>query len=292
MVRRQVLACLSAASFPAACRGRRRIRVASKNFTEQIILGEVVAQHLENRLHTDIDRKLDLGGTLLVHQAITSGAVDVYPEYTGTALAAVLHLAPVPGESDVFTRVQENYQRRFQLEWLPPLGFNNSFAMVIRADQARRGRLATLSDAARHAGGWKLGVGYEFLDRPDGLPALERTYGLRLDGPPKTMDLGLLYRALEQGEVTMVAGNTTDGLLSVLDVTVLLDDRHAFPPYQAALVAREQALSSNTKLRDALAELSGKFTERTMRSLNYAVDGKHQAAAEVARSFRHAAGLA
>lgn len=291
MDRRQIVAWLSAAPFLASCRGHGRLRVASKNFTEQVILGEIVAQHLESRLRREIDRKLDLGGTLLAHQAITSGAVDVYPEYTGTALTAVLHLAPIAGESAVFALVREQYRTRFQLEWLPPLGFNNSFAMVIRANHARRGRLATLSDAARYRG-WKLGVGYEFLDRPDGLPALQRAYGLRLDGAPKTMDLGLLYRALEQGEVTMAAGNTTDGLLSVLDVTVLRDDRHAFPPYQAALVAREEAMSSNAKLRDALVELSGKFPERTMQSLNYAVDGKHEAVASVARSFRHAAGLA
>lgn len=291
MVRRQVLAALSAASFLAACRGRGRIRAASKNFTEQVILGEIAAQHLESRLGEPVERKLDLGGTLLVHQAITSGAVDVYPEYTGTAFTAVLGLAPMAGEGAVFERVREEYRRRFRLEWLPPLGFNNSFAMVIRAGRARRSRLETLSDAARVPGGWRLGVGYEFLDRPDGLPALQRVYGLRLDGPPKTMDLGLLYRALEQGEVTMVAGNTTDGLLSVLDVTVLRDDRHAFPPYQAALVVREEAISSNAGLRDALVELSGKLSERIMQSLNYAVDGKHEAVASVARSFRRAAGL-
>ncbi len=292
MDRRQVVACLSAAPFLAACRARSLVRVASKNFTEQVILGEVVAQHVESRLRREVDRKLDLGGTLLVHQAITSGAVDVYPEYSGTALTAVLHLPPGADESAVFDRVRKEYRKRFRLEWLPPLGFNNSFAMVIRADRARRDGLATLSDAARYRDGWKLGVGYEFLDRPDGLPALQHSYGLRLDGPPKTMDLGLLYRALQQGEVTMVAGNTTDGLLSVLDLAVLRDDNHAFPPYQASLVVRAGAMVPHPNLREALVELSGKFTERTMQSLNYAVDGKHEPVASVARSFRQAAGLA
>ncbi len=292
MDRRQAVARLIAAPILVACRGHGRIRVGSKNFTEQSILGEIVAQHLENRLRQAVDRKLDLGGTLLAHQAITSGAIDVYPEYTGTALTAILHLAPIADEAAVLGRVREEYQRRFRLVWLPPLGFNNSFAMVIRGDLARPGRLATLSDAALYPRGWKLGVGYEFLDRPDGLAALQRTYGLKLEGPSRTMDLGLLYRALEQGEVTMVAGNTTDGLLSVLDVTVLRDDKHAFPPYQAALVAREEALSSNGKLRDALMELSGKLPERTMQSLNYDVDGKYEAVASVARGFLQAADLA
>ena len=292
MDRRQIIAGLIAAPILNACRGSSRIRVASKNFTEQVILGEIVAQHLENRLRQGVDRKLDLGGTLLAHQAITSGAIDVYPEYTGTALTAILHLPPIADEAAVFGRVRDEYQKRFRLVWLPPLGFSDSFAMVIRGQQARRDRLATLSDAARSSGAWKLGVGYEFLDRPDGLRALQQTYGLKVDGTPRTMDLGLLYRALEQGEVSMVAGNTTDGLLSVLDVTILQDDRHAFPPYQAALVAREQALSANARLRVALEELSGKLPERTMQSLNYAVDGKHEAAAGVARSFLRAAGLA
>jgi glycine betaine/choline ABC-type transport system substrate-binding protein len=292
MDRRQIVACLIAGPTLTACRRRGQIRPGSKNFTEQVILGEIVAQHLEHRLRTEVNRKLNLGGTLLAHQAITTGAIDVYPEYTGTALTAVLQLAPVADAGAAFAQVRQEYRRRFRLAWLPPLGFDNSFAMVIRADQARRDGLATLSDAARYPRGWKLGIGYEFLDRPDGLPALKRTYGLKLDGPPTTMDLGLLYRALEQGNVTMVAGSATDGLLSVLDVTVLRDDSRAFPPYQAALVVREEALSSNPKLRDALMELSGKLTERTMQSLNYAVDGKHEAAAEVARSFRLAAGLA
>jgi glycine betaine/choline ABC-type transport system substrate-binding protein len=246
-----------------------------------VILGEIAALFLERRKGPLVDRKLDIGGTLLAHQAITSGSIDVYPEYTGTALTAVLGLPPSQSPDEVFERVKSEYEQRFQLTWLPPLGFDNSFAMVIRGEFARRHKMATLSDAAAFRAGWKLGVGYEFLDRPDGLNALKRTYGLRLAGAPVTMDLGLVYRALEQGQVTMVAGSATDGLLSVLDVVVLRDDRHAFPPYQGALVVRPE----RAEMRDILSGLSGKLSEQTMRTLNHAVDGKHQRPRDVAASF-------
>jgi osmoprotectant transport system substrate-binding protein len=289
--RRQIVAGLTAPVL-SACGARTGVRVASKNFTEQLILGEIVAQHLEKRLGRAIDRKLNLGGTLLVHQAIVSGSVDVYPEYTGTALTAILKLPPAGSEEAIFARVRQEYSRRFGLEWLPPLGFDDSFAMVILGSRARGGGIRNLSDAAKQPRPWKLGVGYEFLDRPDGLAALRSRYGLKIDGQPRTMDLGLLYRALLQGEVTMAAGNTTDGLLSVLDVKALSDDQHAFPPYQAALVARRQFLQSGPRARNALTELSGKFQETAMRALNYAVDGKHEPVAAVARSFLGAAGLA
>jgi glycine betaine/choline ABC-type transport system substrate-binding protein len=285
MDRRQVVAGLTSAAVLWCCGRQRRLRVGSKNFTEQVVLGEIVSQHVEARLGLAVDRKLDLGGTLLAHQALTSGAIDLYPEYTGTALTAVLRLPPLTEPEAVFERVRDEYKKRFELVWLEPLGFDDSFAMVIRSELARREGLATLSDAAAYKQGWRLGVGYEFLDRPDGLEALRKTYGLRLEGAPKTMDLGLLYRALEQGEVTMVAGNTTDGLLSVLDVTVLRDDRRAFPPYQAALVVRPEPLTAYRALRGVLAELSGRFTERLMQSLNHAVDGEHRSIREVAASF-------
>jgi glycine betaine/choline ABC-type transport system substrate-binding protein len=284
MDRRQAIAGLSGALL-AACGRSAGPRVGSKNFTEQVILGEIAAQHLEARLGRHVDRKLDLGGTMVAHQAITSGSIDVYPEYTGTALTAVLKLPLMTGADAVFARVHEEYGKRFGLEWLPPLGFDDSFAMVIRSELARREGLATLSDAAKYSPGWNLGVGYEFLDRPDGLAALRKTYHLPIAGTPKTMDLGLLYRALEQGQVTMVAGNTTDGLLSVLDVTVLRDDLHAFPPYQAALIVRSEATSTDPKLREMLLQLSGKFTEKTMRSLNHSVDGEHQRVSDVAGGF-------
>ncbi len=265
--------------------------VGSKNFTEQLILGEITAQHLEHRLHSTVRRSLDLGGTMLAHEALTSGQIDVYPEYTGTALTAILKLPAMADASRTLESVRGEYARRFKLRWLDPFGFNDSFALAVRGTDARSHKVDTLTSAAMCCA-WKLGVGYEFLTRPDGLKSLTSAYpGLRIDSSPRTMDLDLLYRALQQNEVDMVAGNTTDGLLSVLDVVVLADDAHAFPPYEASLVAREAALEAHPGMEAALRELSGKVSDDTMRKLNYEIDGKHRAVADVAAEFLKNAGL-
>jgi osmoprotectant transport system substrate-binding protein len=288
MDRRQVVAGLIGL---VSCSRRSAVRVGSKNFTEQVILGEIAAQLLAARLRRDVDRKFDLGGTMLAHAALLNGSLDTYPEYTGTALTAILHLPPMADAAAVFERVSKEYRKRFDVTWLPPLGFNDSFAMVIPGELARRHGLKTLSAAAAHRPGWKLGVGYEFLQRPDGLAALRHAYNLPLAGLPITMDLGLLYRALQQGQVTMAAGNTTDGLLSVLDVVVLEDDKRAFPPYQAAFLARNRFLNAHPGVREALGGLSGKISEKIMRDLNFAVDGRHVPPREAASNFLREAQL-
>jgi len=274
------------ALFSIACSREQRVRVGSKNFSEQLVLGEIIAQHLENRLHGHVSRKFDLGGTLLTQQAMESGQLDVYPEYTGTALIAVLKAKPLKDPAEVLKAVRQGY-RQWHLEWLDPLGFENTFAMAVRNED---GGYKTLSAAAQ-ARAWKLGAGYEFAHREDGLPGLMKTYSLRLSGTPRTMDLGLLYQALSKKQVEMVAGNSTDGLLSVLPVTVLEDDRHYFPPYECALVVREEAERQFPALRPALNELSGKINSDTMRRLNYELDGKHRPAREIARNFLKSVGL-
>jgi glycine betaine/choline ABC-type transport system substrate-binding protein len=187
--------------------------------------------------------------------------------------------------SRVLSEVRESYKKRWSLEWLQPFGFNNSFAMVVSGEEARRGNLRTLSESAHYKTDWVLGVGYEFLQRPDGLTGLVKTYGLRIQGQVKTMDLGLLYRALEQHQVDMIAASATDGMLAVLDVMVLQDDRHYFPPYEAAPVVRADSLAAHPGMREALNELAGKLTDKTMQKLNYQVDGKHRPLVDVAREF-------
>ncbi|MDE3198804.1 MAG: ABC transporter substrate-binding protein [Acidobacteriota bacterium] len=278
MVRTIAFLCAAALT---ACSHEPRIRVGSKNFSEQLILGEIVAQHLEQRFGGRVSRKLDLGGTLLAHQALVSGEIDVYPEYTGTALTAVLKEHPSNDPARVLAEVREGY-RQWRLEWLDPLGFENTFAMAVRNEDAAG--IATLSDAAR-ARAWKLGAGFEFAHREDGLPGLLRTYGLKMPGAPRTMDLGLLYPALSKRQVDMVAGNSTDGLLSVLPVKVLADDRHYFPPYECALVVRREAEAQFPGLKAALSELSGKIGSAEMRRMNYELDGLHKSAREIAREF-------
>ncbi len=267
------------------CGGEPTIVVASKNFTEQVILGEIIAQHLEYRLKKPVDRRLNLGGTMLAHVALTNGDVDLYPEYTGTALMAILKL-PVSTESNaVLQSVRDEYRRRWGIQWMEPFGFNDTFAIIVRGEEARRDGITTISDAATRTQGWKFGMGYEFQQRPDGLDGLMKTYGLSLDGSIKTMDLGLLYRALEQGEVNMLAANSTDGLLAVLDVRVLEDDKQYFPPYEAAIVVRAEALRAYPGLEEALQDLSGTFTDEVMQGLNYEVDGKHRPVRDVAHEF-------
>jgi osmoprotectant transport system substrate-binding protein len=294
MDRTQIVACVIVGLLVGGmvgCTREQPITVGSKNFTEQVILGEIVAQHLEHRLGRRVDRKLNLGGTMLAHQALVRGEIDLYPEYTGTALTTILKLPPAHGQAAATALVRAEYQARFRVEWSDSLGFNNTFAMVIRGDDARKSKIATLSDAAQYSSGWNLGVGYEFQQRPDGLAGLLKTYTLLLHGSPKTMDLGLLYKALELREVTMVAGNATDGQLSVLDVVVLRDDKEYFPPYDCALAVRSESLETNPPLRQALTELAGLFTDLTMRKLNYQVDGAHRPVRDVAEQFLRDAGL-
>jgi len=269
------------------CSRAPRIRVGSKNFTEQLILGEIVAQHLEHTFPGRVSRRLDLGGTLLTQQAIQTGEIDVYPEYTGTALTAVLKMPPAKDPAKVLDEVRRGY-RQWRLEWLDPLGFENTFAMAVRTSDTAGAR--SLSEAA-HLRGWKLGAGYEFAHRPDGLPGLLSTYGLRMAGAPKTMDLGLLYRALAGGQVDMVAGNSTDGMLSILPLTVLRDDRNYFPPYECALVTRDQTERNFPGFRAALLRLSGRITSQNMRRMNYELDGEHRPAREIARNFLRSNGL-
>ena len=283
MDRTKIIACLSALLL-ASCGGPPRIVVGSKNFTEQVVLGEILAQQIERRLHVTVDRKLNLGGTLLAHEALVQGSIDLYPEYTGTALTAVLKRPPASDAAAVLATVRGAYEAQWKLAWLAPLGFNNTFAMIVRGDDARKKNLATLSDAA-HAGPWRLGVGYEFEQRPDGLPGLLKTYGLPSAGDPVTMDLGLLYSALDSGKVDMIAANSTDGPASVRDVKILADDRHYFPPYDCAVVVREESLLHYPGLRAALESLSGKLSEETMRRLNQQVDGERLPVAKVATQF-------
>jgi len=271
----------------AGCSHEARVRVGSKNFSEQLVLGEIVAQHLEHRLGGHVSRKLDLGGTLLAQQAVVSGEIDVFPEYTGTALTSVLKLPPDKDPARVLELVRRGY-RQWHLDWLAPLGFENTFAMAVRREDTAG--MKTLSQAAG-ARSWRLGAGYEFAKRPDGLPGLLKTYGLKMSGSPKTMDLGLLYQALSKKQVDMVAGNSTDGMLSVLPLTVLQDDKHYFPPYECALIVREEAERKFPGLKAALQELSGRIDSETMRRLNYELDGKHRPAREIARGFLASAGL-
>jgi osmoprotectant transport system substrate-binding protein len=268
----------------AGCSSTPRVVVGSKNFTEQVLLGEIIAQRLEQKAGIPVERKLNLGGTLLAHEALKQGSIDLYPEYTGTALTAVLKQPVDRDPAAVLNRVRDGY-RPLGLVWLRPLGFDNTFAMVVRTGTAQSEKLRTLSDASRRAQPWRLGVGYEFVQRPDGLDGLVHNYGLRLDGDPVTMDLGLLYPALLSGSIGMAAASATDGRLAEAGFTVLADDRRYFPPYECAIVVRQAALERFPGLRSALEELSGRISDGEMRRMNAAVDRDHRSVSDVAREF-------
>ena len=264
------------------------IRVGSKNFTEQIILGELLAQQIEAHTALHADRRFDLGGTFLCHQALLAGQLDLYPEYTGTALTAILKEPPVNDPAAVYRSVRDAYSTRFHLDVGPPLGFNNTFAIVVRGEDAQRLHLRSVSDMVPHASQWRAGFGYEFMERPDGYHGWAKTYGLAFAAEPRIMDLGLLYRALQEKQVDVVAGNSTDGLIAALGLVVLGDDRRYFPPYQAVTVVRAATFDRHPELRGALDALGGKISDDDMRQMNYALDGQHRDVTAIVRDFRAA----
>ena len=265
--------------------------IGAKNFTEQVVLGELLAQEIEARSSVEVERRFYLAGSYICNQALKAGRIDAYVEYTGTALTAILKQPVERDPQQVLATVRNLYQSKYQITVGPPLGFENTFAMVIRGEDAQRLHLTTLSEAAKYTPQWRLGVGYEFEQRPDGLPGLESAYGLMFAGDPRTMDLGLLYRALEAHQVDMIAANSTDGQIQTLGLTVLEDDKHYFPPYQAVPLVRDQALQQWPMIGDAMQSLAGKITAREMRAMNEAVDGEHRDPADVVRDFRRTKGL-
>jgi osmoprotectant transport system substrate-binding protein len=288
--------------FTAACHSSRqsKITIGSKFFTEQVILAELLAQHIEAKTGIPVIRKTNLGGSLLVHKALLAGELDLYVEYTGTALTAVLNESPNSynqgaAQNDysnaVYNRIKQRYSDRFHLEVTEPLGFENTFAMVIRGDDAKNLHLQKISDIATIAPKWRAGVGYEFLERPDGFRGWSNRYNLHFAESPKVMDLGLIYRALVDHQVDIVAGNSTDGLIDSLGLVALEDDRHYFPPYDAVPIVRQSTLTQFPQLRAALADLAGKLSAADIRRLNYDVDAQHQDAAAVVRQFRQSKGL-
>jgi osmoprotectant transport system substrate-binding protein len=260
--------------------------IGAKNFTEQVILGELLAQEIEAKSYLKVERRFYLAGSYICQQALVSGRIDAYVEYTGTALTAVLK-QPVDRDPDaVLATIRRLYDSRYKIRVAEPLGFENTFAMVIRGEDARKLQITTLSQAAQFTPKWRLGVGYEFEQRPDGLPGLSAAYGLKFAAAPRTMDLGLLYRALEAHQVDMIAANSTDGPIQVLGLVALEDDRHYFPPYQAVPLVREESLKRWPQIQLALDALAGRITASDMRTMNEAIDGQHRDPGAVVREFR------
>ncbi|HEY1676428.1 MAG TPA: glycine betaine ABC transporter substrate-binding protein [Candidatus Sulfotelmatobacter sp.] len=277
----------TAVAFLAACEPSHsdRIVVGSKNFTESFILGELIAQQIETHTHVKVERRFYLAGTYICQQAMLAGRIDIYPEYTGTALTAILKQQASGDKMDVYQRVKSEYERRFGLTLGPPLGFNDTFAMEIRGEDARRLNIQTLSQAAKFSPQWRAGFGYEFMERADGYRGMAAAYGLHFAEQPRIMDLGLLARALKDHQIDFAAGNATDGLIPALDLFVLADDKHYFPPYEAVPIIRQQAVQRHPEVGEALEELKDAISDQDMQQMNYAVDGQHRDTSEVVKEF-------
>lgn len=286
-MRRFLITILSLSLLTAACRDEERsegpVGVGSKNFTESVILGELLAQTLE-RAGCDVNRRLNMGGTFVADRALRTGSLDTYVEYSGTALTAILDHEPIKNRQTLRSLVRSEYERN-GLVWGPELGFENTFAMIVRQESANEYDLDTIGDLQRVEDFFQPGFGYEFVERQDGWHGLLDAYRLKFAKPPRTMDLGLTYKALAEGEVDLIAGNSTDGLIERLDLVVLEDDKDYFPPYDAAIVYREDISSACPAAIEAFESLRGSLNEATMRRMNYAVDGQRRDVAEVVGEF-------
>jgi osmoprotectant transport system permease protein len=263
--------------------------IGAKGFTEQQLLGELLAQEIEERTDLPVRREFSLGSTALLHEAVIRGRVDGYVEYSGTAWASILRQPDgqrPPDRQQLWQRSRELYAERFGLRLFPSLGFENSFAMLIRRSDGERLGLRTLSQALPAARGWRAAFGYEFLNRPDGWPGLAARYGLRLAAPPSAMDLGLTYRALAEGRVDLIAGDSTNGLIPALNLQVLEDDRRHFPPYDAVPVFNGASLRRHPELVPLIENLAGRLSARTMQRLNAAVDLEKRSPEQVVRQWR------
>jgi osmoprotectant transport system permease protein len=261
------------------------IIIGSKNFTEQVILGEILAQQIEAKTDLDVDRRLNLGGTFICHEALKAGKIDGYVEYTGTAFTAILQQKPITNPTEVYQQVKQAYSQKFYLEVMKSLGFENTFAMVIRREDAQRLKLKTISQTAQYTPQWQAGFGYEFLAREDGYPGLARTYGLQFTKPPQEMDLGLMYRALAEKKVDIIAGNSTDGLIPILDLVILEDDKKYFPPYEAVPIFNQKTLEKYPAIGEAIAQLAGLISARDMQKMNYEVDEQGHPVEQVVKQF-------
>jgi len=277
-----LVASTAAAVWASGLASRRDVIVGSKNFTEQVVLGEIIAQTIE-RQGLNVERRFNLGGTAIAHQALISGGIDTYVEYSGTSLTAIFNLPPSTDSDVVFAQIRDRYAA-LGVTALPRLGFNNTFAILVRADDAERLDLKTIGDLNKFTGA-RAGFGYEFLERPDGFKGLSASYGLQFAGPPRTMDLNLIYRAVAAKEIDVTAGDATSGQIDALNLVVLNDDRHYFPAYEAVPLIRANVMLQHPEVGDALRRLSGAISAADVRRMNYAVDGEKQDPFQVVRAF-------
>ena len=252
-----------------------KIIIGSKNFTEQVILGELLAQHIENHTKLKVDRRFNLGGTFIAHEAVKAGKIAGYVEYTGTSFTTILKEKPISDPESVYKKVKEYYDQKLKLAVMKPLGFENTFAMIIRGEDAKKWQIKSLSEIGKYTPQIKAGFGYEFLERADGYPGLSKTYNLKFANI-KQMELGLMYQALKEKQVDFIAANSTDGLIPVLNLVILEDDKKYFPPYQAIPIFNQEILQKYPELTNTINQLGGKVSTTAIQKMNYQVDNQSQ----------------
>ena len=279
---------VAAILFSAAAVGQQPLRVASKNFTEQFVLAELYSQAFEAAGVT-VERKINLGGTLIVHKALEEKQIDFYPEYTGTMLTAVLKLDAMTDRAAVYNKVKEEYAKK-GLVLLNEAPVNNTYNMVVRPDTAEKYKLETLSDLTKVSKELKLGAGPEFRDRKDGLPGLKSVYGMEYKEDLQ-MAIGLRYQALQNKQIDVVNGYATDGMISALKLKRLKDDKSLWPPYYVAPVVRKEVLDANPKIAEVANRISALLDEATISGLNFKVDGDKMEPRDVAADFLKAKGV-
>jgi osmoprotectant transport system substrate-binding protein len=258
-------------------------RIGSKNFAEQIILGELYGQALEAR-GVKVERKLNMGGTLVAHQALLSNEIDMYPEYTGTALSVVLKAEPMTDAKAVYQKVKQHYEQNLKSTWLEPTRINNTYVLVMRADTAEKYKLKTLSELAKVSKQLVLGAGPEFRERKDGIPGLKAKYGMEWK-EDRSIAIGLRYPALQNKQVDVIDGYATDGQISQYKLVKLQDDKHLWPPYFVAPVVRLDAAKEHPAVTAVLNQISEMLDDPTMSEMNWRVDGNKEEAKDVARDF-------
>jgi glycine betaine/choline ABC-type transport system substrate-binding protein len=284
-----VLPALMAAASLCFCSGcapdDNTVTIGSKNFTEQIILGEIMARLIEEKTDYPVTRKFNLGGTFVCFKALEQGDIDLYPEYTGTGLTAILKKEVLNDKDRVFDIVKKDFAKQYDLVWLSPLGFNNTYTMTMRREQASALGIGRISDLKKHQDTLRSGFTAEFMERPDGYKGLCRTYGLSFRQPPRDLDPGLMYKAIQEQEVDLICGFATDGRIPAFNLKSLEDDKRFFPPYYAAPLVRGRTLAEKPMLKQALSALDGILSDGEMRGMNYAVDQEGKKAADVAERF-------
>lgn len=272
------------------------ITIGSKNFSENIILGEMFAQLIESNTNLKVNRKLNLNGTFVAFEALKNGELDIYPDYTGTGFMSHLKLSLKKDSGgrytsdEIYQIVKKDFNDKFKITWLKPLGFNNTYALAVKQDFADKNNLKKVSDLLKISPQIVFGAEHEFFDRPDGYPGLIETYGLNFKGTEK-MEPSLKYQAISQDKMQVTDAFSTDGQLIKYKLKILEDDKQFFPPYYAAPLVRNSTLKKHPELESVLNSLAGKISDSEMQQLNYKVDVENKQIEDVAKEFLKTKGL-